>query len=145
MQAVGATRTGIRLSPDAGIWGVRETDALELYPALLAELAPLGLAYIHVIASAPDEVLAAMRRAWPRAMIVNPNHPANTTRSDRAAAERWLGRGADLISLGRAFIANPDLVERLRRDVALAGEDPAYHYAGGDTGYLTYPSYVPLA
>ncbi|MGW5580403.1 alkene reductase [Micromonospora chokoriensis] len=141
VEAVGAARTGIRLSPDAGIWGVREADASALYTALLAELAPLGLAYIHVIASVDDEVLIAMRKAWPDAMIVNPNHPLNTARSDRAAAERWLRHGADLISFGRAFIGNPDLVERLRRGLPLADEDPAYYYGGGDNGYTTYSSY----
>ncbi|WP_067861150.1 hypothetical protein [Nocardia shimofusensis] len=53
----------------------------------------------------------------------------------------WLELGADLISFGRAFIANPDLVERLRADLPLAEADEATYYAGGDIGYLTYNAY----
>ena len=62
-------------------------------------------------------------------------------RADGADAERWLGLGADLISFGRAFIANPDLVERLRQGLPIAEDDQATWYAGGDKGYLTYPTY----
>ncbi|MFI8090817.1 hypothetical protein ACIF9R_21265 [Streptomyces sp. NPDC086080] len=61
--------------------------------------------------------------------------------TDRAAADRWLGLGADLISFGRAFIANPDLVERLRTGLPIAPVDEATYYQGGDRGYLTYPAY----
>lgn len=57
------------------------------------------------------------------------------------AAGHWLGLGADLISFGRAFIANPDLVKRLRQGLAIAPDDEATWYQGGDAGYLTYPAY----
>ncbi|WP_206685767.1 hypothetical protein [Kribbella qitaiheensis] len=50
-----------------------------------------------------------------------------------------------MISFGRAFIANPDLVERLRLDLPIAADDLASWYAGGDTGYLTYPAYQHAA
>ncbi|MGY6027009.1 alkene reductase, partial [Streptomyces spinosirectus] len=52
-----------------------------------------------------------------------------------------LGLGAELISFGRAFIANPDLVERLRTGVPIAPVDETTYYQGGDAGYLTYPAY----
>ncbi|MEN3534143.1 hypothetical protein AAH991_03435 [Microbispora sp. ZYX-F-249] len=62
-------------------------------------------------------------------------------RADKAAADHWLGLGADLISFGRAFIANPDLVERLRQGLPIAPDDESTWYQGGDAGYLTYPAY----
>lgn len=139
--AIGAARTGIRISPDCGLWGVRDEDAPELYAALLAELAPLGIAYIHLLTRVSDEVLVPLRKAWPGAMIVNPTDPTGQRSVDRAAAERWLGLGADLISFGRAYISNPDLVERLRQDLPLAPNDPEIWYAGGDKGYITFTSY----
>ena len=61
-EAVGADRTGIRLSPAATFWGVRETDVPRLYTALLTELADLDLAYVHLEATADEEVLIALRR-----------------------------------------------------------------------------------
>ncbi|MFB7494342.1 alkene reductase [Streptomyces sp. NPDC056161] len=139
--AVGAARTGIRLSPGGGFWGVEETDVVEMYTALLAELARLGLAYVHLEATADDETLLRLRRAWPGALIMNPVLPMGPRQTDRAAADRWLGLGADLVSFGRAFIANPDLVERLRTGLPIAPVDETTYYQGGDAGYLTYPAY----
>lgn len=139
--AVGAAKTGIRLSPGAAIWGVQETDVLYLYTALLTELARLDLAYVHLEATTDDPTLLALRRAWPGTLIVNPSVPMAPEHTDRTAADRWLGRGADLISFGRAYLANPDLVERLRTGAPLTAHDESTYYQGGDEGYLTYPTY----
>lgn len=141
VEAVGAARTGIRLSPGGTFWGVAETDVPELYAALLTELARLDLAYVHLEATAADDVLLELRRRWPGTLIVNPVAPMGPTQTGRDDADRWLGLGADLISFGRAFIANPDLVERLRGALALAPVDESTYYQGGDEGYLTYPAY----
>lgn len=141
VEAVGGDRTGIRLSPGAGFWGAQETDIPEMYGALLAELAPLGLAYVHLEATFDEDVLVGLRRAWPGTLIVNPVFPMGPQQADRTAAEHWLALGADLISFGRAFIANPDLVERLRQNLPIAEHDQETWYAGGDAGYLTYHAY----
>ena len=61
---------------------------------------------------------------------------------DRDSAEAAIERGAaDLIAIGRPFIANPDLIERYANDLPLAESDPAKWYAGGDdeSGYTDYP------
>ncbi|MGW8326451.1 alkene reductase [Streptomyces sp. NPDC055897] len=140
-EAIGADRTGIRLSPGASFWGVEESDVRELYTALLAELAPLGLAYIHVEATADEETLLALRRAWPGTLVMNPVLPMGPKQAGKDDADHWLAQGADLISFGRAFISNPDLVERLRTGLPLAPVDEATYYQGGDRGYLTYASH----
>ncbi|RZS40823.1 N-ethylmaleimide reductase [Herbihabitans rhizosphaerae] len=141
VDAVGAARTGIRLSPGASFWGVAETDSLQLYTALLNELAPLRLAYVHLEATVDEQVLVDLRRAWPGTLIMNPTLPLGPKQTGRAEADHWLELGADLISFGRAFIANPDLVERLRNTLPIAPVDEATYYQGGDAGYLTYPAY----
>jgi N-ethylmaleimide reductase len=141
VEAVGGDRTGIRFSPGGTFWGVQETDVRELYTALLAELAPLGLAYVHLEATADEEVLVALRRAWPGALIMNPVLPMGPEQTSRDDADHWLGLGADLISFGRAFLANPDLVERLRGGLPIAPVDEATYYQGGDAGYLTYSAH----
>ncbi|WP_210580569.1 alkene reductase [Streptomyces sp. GESEQ-4] len=141
VEAVGAARTGIRLSPGGTFWGVEETDVADLYAELLPELARLELAYIHLEATADEDVLVALRRAWPGTLIMNPVLPMGPKQTGRAEADRWLGLGAELISFGRAFIANPDLVERLRTGLPIAPVDEGTFYQGGDSGYLTYPAY----
>ncbi|GGW95351.1 alkene reductase [Streptomyces malachitofuscus] len=145
VEAVGADRTGIRLSPGGTFWGVRESDVPELYAALLAELARLDVAYVHLEATADEDVLIALRRLWPGTLIMNPVLPMGPKHTDRAGADHWLGLGAELISFGRAFISNPDLVERLRAGLPIAPADEATYYQGGDAGYLTYPAYQHTA
>ncbi|MFD4432189.1 alkene reductase, partial [Nocardia sp. NPDC058497] len=141
IDAVGAARTGIRLSPGGAFWGVVETDVAALYPELLTELARLDPAYIHLEATVDHEVLLDLRRAWPGTLIMNPVMPMGPKQTGLADAERWLELGADLISFGRAFLANPDLVERLRNHLPLAPVDESTYYQGGDNGYLTYPAH----
>ncbi|MER5446644.1 alkene reductase [Streptomyces sp. NPDC002764] len=145
VDAIGGARTGIRLSPGGTFWGVEESDVPELYTALLTELARLDVAYVHLEATADDDVLLDLRRAWPGTLIVNPVLPMGPKQTGRTDADRWLELGAELISFGRAFIANPDLVERLRTGVPIAPIDEATYYQGGDAGYLTYPSYQHTA
>ncbi|MEU9391948.1 alkene reductase [Streptomyces sp. NPDC048324] len=145
VDAIGGARTGIRLSPGGTFWGVEESDVPALYTALLTELARLDLAYVHLEATADDDVLLALRRVWPGTLVVNPVLPMGPKQTGRSDADRWLELGAELISFGRAFIANPDLVERLRTGVPIAPVDESTYYQGGDAGYLTYPSYQHTA
>jgi N-ethylmaleimide reductase len=139
--AVGGARTGIRLSPGGTFWGVEETEVPELYGALLTELARLDLAYVHLEATTGEDVLVDLRRAWPGTLIMNPVLPMGPKQTGRTEADHWLALGADLISFGRGFLANPDLVERLRTGLPIAPVDAATYYQGGDAGYLTYPAY----
>ncbi|MBC3841212.1 alkene reductase [Streptacidiphilus sp. 4-A2] len=141
VEAVGAARTGIRLSPGATFWGVAENDTRELYTELLTELARLEPAYVHLEATADEDLLTGLRRAWPGTLVMNPVLPLGPKQTGRDEAEHWLGLGAELISFGRAFLSNPDLVERLRRGLPLAPVEEAHYYQGGDAGYLTYPAY----
>jgi N-ethylmaleimide reductase len=55
-------------------------------------------------------------------------------------AQQAIADGADLVAFGRPFIANPDLVERLRKGKALAESDRGTWYGGGAKGYTDYPA-----
>ncbi|WP_211275405.1 hypothetical protein [Actinoplanes rectilineatus] len=58
-----------------------------------------------------------------------------------AAAGRLLTEGADLTALGRPFLANPDLVERLRTGAPVNQvRNRHLMYVGGETGYTDYPA-----
>ena len=144
--AIGAGRTGIRLSPVTPANDVIDADPQPLFEHVVRELAPLGLAYIHVIEGAtggPREVdgrpfdYAALRQAWRAAggqgaWMVNNGY-------DLPLAEQSLREGADLVAFGKPFIANPDLVERLRARAPLNTPDKNTFYGGGEKGYTDYP------
>jgi len=82
-----------------------------------------------------DPLARKIRAAWPGRLVANPGAYADA----REAGERWLAGGADLISYGRGFLANPDLVHRLRTGAPLNEPDPATFYGGDATGYTDYP------
>ena len=140
--AIGGERVGIRLSPygvNAGMKPYPEID--ETYTALVPCLAATGIQYVHLVdhsamgaPKVPEELKRALRAAWPRSFILAGGH-------DRASAEAALQQGhADLVALGRPFLANPDLVARLQRGLALNAPDFATFYTPGPKGYTDYPA-----
>ena len=114
---------------------------------MVKQLASLNLAYIHVIEGAtggPREIAdrpfdyealkAAYRQAGGKgAWMVNNNY-------DKPLAETAVKEGDDLVAFGRPYIANPDLVRRLREDAPLNPLDKATLYGGGEKGYTDYPA-----
>ncbi|WP_372350120.1 alkene reductase [Streptomyces sp. KL116D] len=148
-EAIGPERVGVRLSPGLTVNGIEEGDTEAIYPALVAELRSVGpLAYLHVVYANPsDPVFRAIRAAWPGTLIANPVLPDGPLAAEpvHAAADRLLAAGADLIALGRPFLANPDLVTRLRTGAPLNPVRDAYlMYVGGPEGYTDYPT-LPAA
>ncbi|MBB4913942.1 alkene reductase [Streptosporangium saharense] len=135
-EAIGAHRVGIRISPATGIQDLVEEDADEVYPALLAELASLDLVYLHHLAGGSAEFDKRVRSLWPNALIVN--DPAKDVPSDSVA--HWLAQGADLVALGKAFLANPDLPVRLRLGAPLNEADLSTAFGGDHVGYTDYPA-----
>ncbi|NYI05324.1 alkene reductase [Allostreptomyces psammosilenae] len=142
--AIGPERVGVRISPGLTVNGIQEGDTEEIYPALLSALSELPLAYLHVVYADPDQPLfQRIREDWAGTLIANPVLPRDRIPADggRREAERLLAAGADLISLGRPFLANPDLVERLRTGAPLNPvRDQYLMYVGGETGYTDYPT-----
>jgi N-ethylmaleimide reductase len=137
--AIGADRVGVRVSPNVDFNDNAESEAAETYAALLDGLKPLGLAYLHVIDGADAEgVGRALREGFQGTVIVNTGFGGP---SDLDTAERTVDTsGGDLFSIGRAFIANPDLVDRLKSSAPLNVPDGDTFYGGGDQGYTDYPT-----
>ncbi|MEU5185672.1 alkene reductase [Streptomyces klenkii] len=143
--AIGPERVGLRISPANTVNGIDEGDTDHIYPALLDAVGDLGLAYLHVLFADPDQPLyRRIRDDWSGVLMANPDlRRSGTLPADggRSAGERLLASGADLIALGRAFIANPDLVERSRAGAPLNPVREEYSmYVGGETGYNDYPT-----
>ncbi|NJC69940.1 alkene reductase [Planosporangium thailandense] len=142
--AIGPSRVGLRVSPGNRFNDMNESDTDQLYPALLAAVAPLGIAYLHVYEVGNRETIRRLREIWPSTFMVNP-HPVDRPPVDGTLAQEALDEGvADLISFGRHFISNPDLVERLRVGAALTPPDPSTFYGGDHHGYTDYPAAIRL-
>ncbi len=139
---IGAERTGVRLSPVTPANDARDSQPQPLFERAGERLDAIGgLAFVHVIEGATggprDNIAfdyAALRAKFKGPWIANNGY-------DKDSAEQAIASGyADMIAFGRAFIANPDLVERLRLGVALSDLDPDTLYGGGAKGYTDYPS-----
>jgi N-ethylmaleimide reductase len=144
---VGGGRTGLRLSPVTPANDIADADPQPLFEYLMRELAPLHLAYIHIIEGAtggPRHIddrpfdYAKMRDIYRKAggkgaWMVNNGY-------DKALAEKSLSEGADLVAFGKLYIANPDMVVRLRQNAPLNAPDKASFYGGGAQGYTDYPA-----
>lgn len=140
------TRLGIRLSPVSPANDTVTSDPAEVFGLFVAELSKRGIAFIHVVEGATggprDNVpfdWVALRKSFSGAYIAN-----NGYTRDMAIDAVRDGK-ADLVAFGKAFIANPDLVERLRRDAPLNELDRATLYGGGEKGYVDYPALADAA
>ena len=116
-------------------------DEQPLFNHVVEQLDALGIAYIHVVEGAtggPRDVApfdyAALRQRFSRTFIANNGFDLKLAESELAAGK------ADLFAFGRLFIANPDLVERLKSGAALNPLDPTTLYGGGVKGYTDYPA-----
>ncbi|SER46386.1 N-ethylmaleimide reductase [Lentzea xinjiangensis] len=137
--AAGADRTSLRISPASTIQGINEHNTEELYEAMLGELAGDGLAFLDVSETPGHRDLTAMlRKSWPGVLVLNPHRVAEPEAPHDRVAD-GLAAGADVVALGAAWLANPDLAERIARRGPYNEADSSTFYGGTDQGYLDYP------
>ncbi|MEN8585345.1 alkene reductase [Burkholderia sp. RS01] len=142
--AIGADRVGFRISPGATFNDIQDDADLEAtYGALVAELAPLGLAYLHIMESADRELTNTLRASWPSTLVLNPNTSPEPTGPEALALIE--DGTTDLVSFGALFLANPDLPTRLAAGGPFNTPDRSSFYGGAATGYLDYPTLDELA
>ncbi|WP_069165693.1 alkene reductase [Nocardia altamirensis] len=138
--AIGAHRTAIRLSPGNPQFNMFEADPGPLYRELVTELDRRGLAYLHLIDNDDYPALADLRPRWHGTLVANVGE--NREQTSAASATAVLERGdADLVSFGRAFISNPDLVHRITHDLPLADIREHLLYGRTAEGYSDYPGW----
>ena len=62
---------------------------------------------------------------------------------DKRRANEAIGASrADCVAFGKAYIANPDLVERFAQDATLNVANPTTFYGGREQGYTDYPALI---
>lgn len=138
-----AGHVGVRLSPSSFLYGMDDADKRETFGHAVRGIDALGAAYIHLTepnAKALEtgvqirHVAETFRPMTSLPLIIN-------TGFDKARGNAVLAEGrADLVAFGVPFLANPDLVDRFRRDAPLNRPDPATFYGEGAGGYTDYPT-----
>lgn len=141
-EAIGASRTGIRLAPFITARGMNCPDIIPTILEVASHANQLGLAYLHLAEAdwddAPqvdDDFRHQLRARFNNAIIVAGKY-------DQPKAESLIARElVDLVAFGRPFIANPDYVARLQHGWPLAEFNPQTLFGGNEAGYVDYPSY----
>ncbi len=140
-----AAHVGVRLSPSSSLYGVDDSNKLATFGYMVRALGSLKIGYLCLLEpNAKDaergvqipHVAETFRPLTSVPVIVN-------TGFDKAKANAVLAAGtADLVAFGVPYIANPDLVERLRTDATFNKPDPATFYGEGAKGFTDYPAMV---
>ena len=139
---VGADRVGIRLSPLQPFNDIKDSDPETTFSYLVEKLNAFGLAYLHITAmgseapgaAGPAFDLGKLRKLWNGVYITNAGF-------DRARGNAAIASGeADAVAFGVPFLANPDLVARLKADAEFNAPDMDTFYGGDEHGYTDYPA-----
>jgi N-ethylmaleimide reductase len=150
--AIGADRLGVRLSPFGQYGGIHDSKPRDLFTFVIKELNACHLAYLHLIEARGSEIgltdelheNAVNNAALFRSVFNGPLLSAAAYTPDSAvlAIEQ---KHADAIVFGRLFIANPDLVERIKGNQPLNASDRSTFYGGAEHGYTDYKTFNEAA
>jgi len=140
---IGMDRVGIRFSPNVYVQGVEDGEPLVLFASVAERLEELNVPWIELreprrptaagaIPTAP--VSPVVREHYSGRILINSDYDWTDARESVASGV------ADGVSIGRLFIANPDLVRRLAIGARLNEGDTSTFYSGGAQGYVDYPT-----
>jgi N-ethylmaleimide reductase len=133
-QAAGsASRIGIKISPAMPFNDILDADPAETYAALVKAISPMGLAYLHVLRSAPlPNVFELLRPLFKGPFLAGGGF-------DRESGNAALAEGvADFIVFGKLFLSNPDLPARFDKGASLNAFEVSTFYTPGPKGYTDY-------
>jgi N-ethylmaleimide reductase len=140
---VGAERTAVRLSPNGDSQGTNDSDPVPLFTAAAEALSEIGIAFLELREPGFEGTFGKaerapvhphIREAFAGPLVLNSDY-----RLESAQAALDAG-AADAIAFGRTFLANPDLVERLKTGAPLNADEMATWYSQGPEGYVDYPA-----
>src|SRR5258707_5552347 len=145
----GADRVGVRIAPSGSYGSMSDSDPAAAFGYVPTEVDRLGIAYLHVVEpriKGIEEIVKGqapiaaqyLRRKYRRTLIA-----AGGVTGERGAAIVPSG-DAGLVAFGRHFISNPDLPERLRRNLPLTRYDRSTFYGGDGRGYIDYPAHADM-
>jgi N-ethylmaleimide reductase len=144
--AIGFKKVGTRLNPSAhGFFGITiDKDTIPTFEYVVERLNDYqALAYVHLVEPmlpvddvpfAVKDIAKHFRPLYSGTVVTNCGYTAES--ADRVIAEGY----ADAVAFGSAYIANPDLVERIRKGSLWAMADTNTYYTPGSQGYVDYPA-----
>ncbi len=142
VDALGADRTSVRLSPNGETQGADDSNPIALFTAAAAALQDIGIAFLE-LREVKDygnfgrtdvpRVSPEIRKVFTGPLVLNQEYTKELADADLASGL------ADAISFGRPFISNPDLAERLRNGAELTPDNYRTWYSPGPEGYTDYP------
>lgn len=138
--AIGADRTGLRISPGNPYNDIAEPEPEAVYSALVRALEPLGLAYLHLVEGADRGLTLRLRKQYAGTLVLNVWSERRPTGPDALALIE--DGTADLVSYGALFLANPDLPRRLAAGGPYNTPDSATFFGGDERGFTDYPALV---
>lgn len=138
----GQDKVGVRISPvNRAGYGMFDSDPQPLYNCVVDGLQAIGIGFLDVVEGettdhfeAPPFDFGELRSRFKGAYIANNGY--NFERGNEAIRSGH----ADLVSFGRPFIANPDLIERFRRNAPLNEMSMTSYTGTGTEGYTDYPT-----
>lgn len=144
IEAIGAKKVALRISPFSyADTEEDQEDVIAIYSMLTEQLNKFNLSYLHLSHMGDPE--PAKFELWKKLRTIYLGNLMLCGDFTKDTAERAIQNGdADLIAFGRDFIANPDLVDRLKNDWPLAERDRTHWYTQGRDGLIDYPVYNSL-
>ena len=148
IDAIGAGRTSVRLSPFTVTWDCSDSNPQPLFTHAVKELDKRDLAFLEIVERGFESLAATnrtaaedefqphhLREAYSGRLMVNgcyqPEDAENAVSSDYA----------DAVSIGRPYVSTPDYAERVAAGATLNEDvDPLAWYGGGDEGYIDLPA-----
>jgi 2,4-dienoyl-CoA reductase-like NADH-dependent reductase (Old Yellow Enzyme family) len=136
----GAGRVGVHLAPRADSHGISDSNLPATFGYVAKALGERGIAFISAREhEAADSLGPALKAAFGGVYIAN-------EKFDRDSANAAIEAGkTDAVAFGKAYIANPDLVERLQKGAPLNAPDPSTFYGGDGKGYTDYPTLAQVS
>ncbi len=131
----GADRVGMHLAPRGDAHDMGDSDLEGLFTKVATELGKRNLAFLCARENHLQEPLGPkMKAAFGGVYIANESFTADSAREAITQGK------ADAVAFGKSAIANPDLVERFKKQSALNDPDPSTFYGSGPEGYTDYPT-----
>jgi N-ethylmaleimide reductase len=139
LEAWEPTRVGVRISPENSFNDIRDSNPRATFQFVARMLSGRGLGYLHVV---EGDMMTGERGMDYREIREHFDgyYMANCG-YDKARAQAAIAAGdADMVSFGKLYLANPDLVQRFETDAELNTPDPDTFYGGDERGYTDYPA-----
>ena len=132
-------RVGVRISPENSFNDIHDSDPQGTFNFVASALSGKGLGYLHVVEG--DMVNGESKLDYRQIRDHFDGYYMANNEYDRTRAQAALASGAaDMVSFGKLFIANPDLVQRFKADAELNTPDQDSFYGGDEKGYTDYPA-----